>query len=76
MGNEPQEYRRLTREELDELAGEPLPERAAMSLINANLAAPVNAAVAANILSDNSIAYANAEQDVDITQSTGPTTNP
>jgi hypothetical protein len=69
MGNEPVEYRKLTREELDELAGEPLPERAAMSLINANLAAPVNAAVAANVLSDNSIAYANAEQDVDITQS-------
>jgi hypothetical protein len=63
------EYKRLTREELDELAGEPLPERAAMSLINANLAAPVNAAVAANILSDNSIAYANAEQNVDIDQS-------
>jgi hypothetical protein len=63
------EYRKLTREELDELAGEPLPERAAMSLINANLAAPVNAAVAANVLSDNSIAYANAEQNVDIDQS-------
>ena len=42
-----------------------------MSLINANLAAPVNAAVAANILSDDSVAYANAEQDVDIDQSTG-----
>jgi hypothetical protein len=69
MGNKPVEYRQLTREELDEIAGEPLPERAAMSLINANLAAPVNAAVAANVLSDNSIAYANAEQDVDITQS-------
>jgi hypothetical protein len=68
MGNGPQEYRRLTREELDEIAGEPLPERAAMSLINANLAAPVNAAVAANVLSDNSLAYANAEQNVDITQ--------
>ena len=66
----PLEYKRLTREELDELAGEPLPERAAMSLINANLAAPVNAAVAANILSDGSIAYANAEQSVDITQET------
>jgi hypothetical protein len=63
------EYRKLTREELDELAGEALPERAAMSLINANLAAPVNAAVAANVLSDNSIAYANAQQDVNITQS-------
>jgi hypothetical protein len=69
MGKETQEYRKLTREELDEIAGEPLPERAAMSLINANLAAPVNAAVAANVLSDNSLAYANAEQDVDITQS-------
>jgi hypothetical protein len=77
MTETPQEYRTLTREELDELAGEPLPERAAMALINANLAAPINAAVAANVLSDNSIAYANAEQDVDITQSTGPmTSNP
>jgi hypothetical protein len=64
----PQEYKRLSREELDELAGEPLPERAAMSLINANLFAPVNAAVAANVLSDNSIAYANAEQNIDVVQ--------
>jgi hypothetical protein len=63
------EYRTLTREELDKLAGEALPERAAMSLINANVAAPVNLALAANVLSDNSIAYANAEQDVEITQS-------
>jgi hypothetical protein len=68
MGDK-QEYRTLTREELDELAGEPLPERAAMSLINANLAAPVNVALAANVLSDNSLAYANAEQTVDIDQS-------
>ena len=63
------EYKPMTREELDQLAGEPLPERAAMSLINANVALPVNAAVAANVLSDNSVAYANAEQDVDIDQS-------
>ena len=60
----------LTAEELDAQTGEELPDREAMSLINANLAAPVNAAVAANVLSDNSVAYANAEQDVDITQST------
>jgi len=70
MGEETQ-YRKLTREELDQLAGEPLPERAAMSLINANLAVPVNAAVAANVLSDNSTAYANATQDVEIDQSAG-----
>lgn len=63
------EYRKLTREELDELSGEPLPERAAMSLINANVAAPINAAVALNVASDDSIAYANAEQNVDIDQS-------
>jgi len=66
---EAQEYRKLTREELDTLAGEELPERAAMSLLNANIAAPINAAVALNVASDNSIAYANAEQTGDITQS-------
>ena len=66
---EQQEYRRLTREELDRIAGEPLPERAAMSLINANVAAPINLALAANVASDGSIAYANAEQVADIDQS-------
>ena len=65
----PQEYRALSREELESITGEELPERAAMSLINANLAAPVNAAVALNVASDDSVAYANAEQDVDIDQS-------
>jgi hypothetical protein len=63
-----QNYKALTREELNEMAGEELPERAAMSLINANVAAPVNAAVALNALSDNSVAIANAEQTADITQ--------
>jgi hypothetical protein len=65
-----EEYRKLTREELNQLAGEELPERAAMSLINGNVALPVNAAVALNALSDNSTAYAGAEQNIgDITQS-------
>ena len=64
-----QEYTPLTREELNALAGEELPERAAMSLINANVAAPINAAVALNALSDNSTAIANAEQTANITQS-------
>jgi hypothetical protein len=62
------EYKPLTREELDALAGEELPERAAMSLINANVAAPINAAVALNALSDGSVAYANATQTAPITQ--------
>jgi hypothetical protein len=63
------EYKPLTREELEQLAGEPLPERAAMSLINANIAAPINAALALNVLSDNSQAIAIAEQTADIDQS-------
>ena len=64
-----EQYRNLRREELEELAGEPLPERAAMSLVNANLAIPINAAVAANVLSDDAIAYADATQDSTIDQS-------
>jgi hypothetical protein len=70
MADQEVQYRKLTREELDEIAGEPLPERAAMSLINANVAAPINLALAANVLSDNSIAIANAEQTAPIDQST------
>jgi hypothetical protein len=63
------EYKQLSREELEERAGEPLPERAAMSLVNANLAIPINAAIAANVLSDGAIAYADATQDTPIDQS-------
>jgi hypothetical protein len=63
------EYHKLTRAELDELAGEPLPERAAMSLINANVAAPVNLAAALNVLSDNSTAVVIANQTAPIDQS-------
>jgi hypothetical protein len=62
------EYRELTREELDQIVGEQLPERAAMSLINANVAVPVNAGVAANVLSNDSNADADAKQFAPITQ--------
>jgi hypothetical protein len=67
MGEE--QYKQLTREELNKLAGEELPERAAMSLINANVAAPINLAAALNVASDDSVAYANAQQTGNITQS-------
>jgi len=60
----------LNAEELKKQGTEEVGDREEMALVNANLAAPVNAAVAANILSDDSVAYANAEQDVDIDQST------
>lgn len=46
-----------------------LPERAAMSLVNANIAIPINLALAANILSDASTADAGAVQDTPIDQS-------
>ena len=67
--SEQTDYRSLSREELEQIAGEPLPERAAMSLVNANLAIPVNAAIAANVLSDGAIAYADAAQTTPIDQS-------
>jgi len=58
----------LTPQEMDEQDGAELPDREAMSLINANLALPINAAVAANVLSDNANAGADAAQTGQITQ--------
>jgi hypothetical protein len=52
----------LSHVELASLAAEPLPDRTAMSLVNANLAIPVNLALAANVLSDNATAAAVAQQ--------------
>ena len=60
----------LSDEELKAQGGEELPDREAMSLLNLNLAAPVNAAVAANVLSDGSTATADATQTNDISQAT------
>ena len=54
--------------ELQEQTAETLPDRAAMSLVNANLAAPINAALALNVLSDNSTALAGAVQQTPIMQ--------
>jgi hypothetical protein len=62
----------LSAEELAAEAAAELPEREAMSLINANVAIPVNAAVAANVLSDGATAYANAVQQTPIDQSSLP----
>lgn len=59
----------LTPEELAAAEGEQLPEREQMSLVNADIAVPVNAAVAAIVLSDGAIAYADATQDADLDQS-------
>lgn len=60
---------KVTSEEIEAQDGEELPDREAMSLVNANVALPVNLAVAANVLSDDAIAYADATQDAAIDQS-------
>ena len=56
-------------EELDAASGELLPDREQMSLVNANAAAPANAAVAANVLADNAVAGAGADHPVGSDQS-------
>lgn len=62
------ESRDLSRQELEARSITQLPEREAMSLVNANVAAPINLALAANVLSDNSTAVAVAQQYAPINQ--------
>jgi hypothetical protein len=64
------ELHEVTPEEVQAQEAAELPDREAMSLVNGNIAAPINAAVALNALSDNSVAYANAEQTAPIIQTT------
>jgi len=66
--NQDFEQEGLTPEEMEQQEGSELPDREAMSLVNANVAAPVNLAAALNVLSDNSTATANATQDAPISQ--------
>jgi len=61
------EHRELSRAEIDAQAVE-LPDREAMSLVNANIAVPINLAAALNVLSDNSSAGALAQQVTPIQQ--------
>jgi len=60
----------LSKQELADQQIAELPDREAMSLVNADIAAPINAALALNVLSDGSIAYANAQQTAPIDQTT------
>jgi len=61
------EHRDISRAEIDAQAVE-LPDREAMSLVNANIAIPINLAAALNVLSDGSTAGALANQGTPITQ--------
>ncbi len=58
----------MSRPEIEAQQVSQLPDREAMSLVNANLAAPINLAAALNVLSDNSTAIAAAQQTAPITQ--------
>ena len=59
--------------EVEQQQAAALPSREAMSLVNANVAIPVNIAAALNVLSDGSIAYAEAAQTTPIDQGNLPT---
>ena len=61
-------HNNLNIETLDNQVVEILPDRAEMSLVNANLALPINAAIAANVLSDGATAAAIANQTSNIPQ--------
>jgi len=67
---ETEDQPQLSEQEMQEQQAQELPDRENMSLINANIAVPINAAVAANVLSDGAIAYADATQTGEITQGT------
>ena len=58
----------LTSVELESEHVAELPDRSEMSLINLNVAAPINAALALNALSDGSTAVAYAQQASQIPQ--------
>jgi hypothetical protein len=70
LADENREPDELTREELEAQTGEELPDREAMSLVDANVAIPINAAVAANVLSDDASAFGQSVQDTPLDQGT------
>ena len=71
-GNDERDIERasMSSDELEQQQASDLPERDNMSLVNLNAAVPVNAAIAANVLSDGSAAAAGALQQTPINQGT------
>jgi hypothetical protein len=64
------ELQELSADELEQQEAAELPDREEMSLVNANLAVPINLSAALNVLSDGATAYSDATQGVPITQGT------
>jgi hypothetical protein len=58
----------LSAEEIEAQGGDELPDREQMSLIDGNIAAPVNAAAAVNLASDGAVTGASSTQDAPVTQ--------
>jgi hypothetical protein len=65
--NKPEE-RELSEQEIADQEVAELPDRDNMSLVNANVAAPINLAAALNVASDHATAVAVANQNAPITQ--------
>jgi hypothetical protein len=55
--------KRLTAEELEALEGQELPGREVMSVVEAGVAGEVNAAIAVNVLTDDSVEISDAADD-------------
>ncbi len=60
----------LNPDEIDELSAAALPDREAMSLIDANIAIPIDPAIAANVLSDESLVDVDAEEGAESEEAT------
>ncbi|MDQ4063363.1 MAG: hypothetical protein M3122_05575 [Actinomycetota bacterium] len=69
MTDKPRKQEGLSLEELEAQNVECLPDREEMSLVDVNVAVPMNAAVSANFFSEDSAADASAEQDTTSDQS-------
>ncbi len=63
MTDKPKKQEGMSLEELEAQNAERLPDREEMSLVDINVALPVNAAPYAHIFSEDSAADASAEQD-------------
>ena len=62
------DHARVSERELKALVDEELSDRELLSLLDANVAIPINAAIAANVLSDDSGAFAVSDEDLDLDQ--------
>ncbi len=68
MSSKRMQDQELTAEELEAQVVAELPPREALSVVNGNVAAPINPAVAVNMASDHAVTYTNSSQFAPFTQ--------